>query len=437
LSFILRNEFFGGLLYDVAGKNYYHLDHATVAVLRSANVLCREEYSDSPSINEAEQAALRNELSTLGALGNTTFLNNTPGEGLLSAPLRVFYDITYRCSEACKHCFTDSGRGETDELNLEEKTGLIDQLVDMACFRVSIAGGEPLLDQHFFPFVDYALRRGIDVSFSTNAAAVTDSVAERLARTNIRTINVSLDGWDEQSFAIVRGHGRFPRVLQGIDRLRRKYSGRLAAKCTIMRTNVGHLERIIALAAEHGFDAIKFNGVRLAGRARTQEWLFPTQDEYLQALSSLADLHDTGHAPINLELPANPYQTCEEGGAGSIDELGPGCYAAKESLCVTPCGDITPCSSFGRGRFTDGNVRVTPILEAWRCGSSMSLFRAKKNNPECLACSALAACRGGCHQRAFYMYGTLDDVDPYCFKRKNRPWDGWQSTPDGGQHGAL
>jgi radical SAM protein with 4Fe4S-binding SPASM domain len=308
-----------------------------------------------------------------------------------------------------------------NELSLGEKIAMIDQIADMGCFRVSIAGGEPLADKDFFPVLEHALARGIDVSFSTNGTLITETTAKRLSELDVRTINISLDGWDDESFGEVRGYGRLKYVMRGVERLRTFYTKKIAAKCTLMRTNIRNLDKIIAFAEELGFDVVKFNCVREAGRAQNEAWLSPTQDEYLEAMQYLAKIYNEGRTKIRMVLPVNPYQELAEGNVGVIDELGFGCYAGKESFCVTPTGDITPCSSFGRGVYTDGNVRTMSMLDAWNQGDAMRLFRNMDGGSDCKGCKSYGGCRGGCYLRALRAYGSIEATDPYCYEKKNPP----------------
>jgi radical SAM protein with 4Fe4S-binding SPASM domain len=420
---VLRNEFFGGLMYDKKQKDYYYLDHLAVRILRDPHSPLSPAELQHFDAEPEEIEEVKSELYSLDAFGDVHFRNNDIIDRMLSAPVRIFYEITYRCPESCEHCYTESAEKDENELSLAEKLVLIDQMVSMGCFRVSIAGGEPLIDPDFFPFVEYALEHDIDVSFSTNGTAITAKVAKRLAGLDIRTINVSLDGWDDESFGMVRGKGRLKFVLRGLSNLREFYTGKIAAKCTLMRTNIRNLDKIIKLAEELGLDVVKFNCVREAGRAQGQD-LAPTQDEYIDTMKYLARLYDEGATKIKMVLPVNPYQHLKESNINAIDELGFGCYAGKESFCVTPVGDITPCSSFGRGQYTDGNLRTRTFIDSWINGPSMRLFRGLDGSDDCKGCSSYAGCRGGCYLRSLRATGSLNDTDPYCYERKNLPISG-------------
>jgi radical SAM protein with 4Fe4S-binding SPASM domain len=264
-------------------------------------------------------------------------------------------------------------------------------MASIGCFRISIAGGEPLVDEDFFPLVEYALDKNVDVSFSTSGIPITERVAKRLSEFDIRTINVSLDGWDERSFGAVRGAGRLPYVIRGVTQLRKHFKGTIAAKCTLLKTNVQHVDEIIDLAESMGFDSIKFNCVREAGRAGGKTWLLPTQEEYLTAMQHLAEVYNSKRRGIRLTLPLNPYQKRDQHSAEYIEELGFGCYAGKESFCVTPTGDIQPCSSFGKGVYADGNVRVRMLYDAWINGEAMRLFRGMDGSSDCRSCPSSEA----------------------------------------------
>ena len=286
----------------------------------------------------------------------------------------------------------------------------------MGAFRLSIAGGEPLIEPDFFPLIEYAAKSGVDISFSTSGTVLTVDRARRLNDSNIKTVNVSIDGFDEESYGKVRGVGRFKYMLKGIDVLKKHYNGNVAAKCTITSTNCSKLIDIIKLAESLSLHSVKFNCVREAGRAATNGTnLLPTRNEYINAVKSVAE-YIKGHSlnSIRVILPVNPFVDQSEQG-DFMDDLGFGCYAGKESFCINPVGQITPCSSFGRDTYVDGSVRTTSLQEAWLNGKSISIFRSTNGSAECNSCSLYSGCRGGCYLRAFKSYGSIDEIDPYCY----------------------
>jgi radical SAM protein with 4Fe4S-binding SPASM domain len=419
MRYVHRHEFFGGMIYDKKDKEYLHLDPLASAVLLDPTRRFTQNELQTFDADESDVDDVLADLRERNALGATHFLGNDPVPGMLSAPTRIFFEITYRCPEKCRHCYTDSGAKNEGELSQGEKLSIVDQMVEMGCFRVSIAGGEPLVDRDFFPFVEYALERGVDVSFSTSGTPITKAIASRLAALDIRTINISLDGWDEESYGIVRGRGRFKFMVRGVRLLREYYAGKLAAKCTLMTSNLRNLDRIIAQAHELGFDVVKFNCVREAGRSATSPALIPTQDEYLESIQLLAKVFNDGTSPVKMVLPVNPYQRVTDDDPDFVGELGFGCYAGKESFCINPIGEIQACSSFPKGMYVDGNVRDVRLRDAWMHGAGMLTFRGMQGSEDCQTCPSYSGCRGGCYLRSFMATGDPNATDPYCYERRN------------------
>jgi hypothetical protein len=48
----------------------------------------------------------------------------------LSAPFLVVWDFTHKCNLQCKHCYSNSGAVEEDEVTTEQALAVVDQLAD-------------------------------------------------------------------------------------------------------------------------------------------------------------------------------------------------------------------------------------------------------------------------------------------------------------------
>ncbi|MGJ5199640.1 radical SAM/SPASM domain-containing protein [Bradyrhizobium sp. HKCCYLRH1030] len=421
MRYVLRNEFFGGIVYDRVERDYLHLDHLAVRLLKQPSKPLSGAELRRFDADRAEAGEVLADLRDRQLPGNVEVLGNAAIPGMLSAPLRIFLEITYRCPEKCAHCYTESGDKRPNELSLANKLDIVDQMAQMGSYRLSIAGGEPLVDDDFFPVVERAVQHHIDVSFSTSGIPVTEKMARRLAELDIRTVNISLDGGDQQSYEQVRGEGRFKHMLRGVRNLRRHYPGKIAAKCTLMTSNIRNLESIIRLAEELEFDVVKFNCVREAGRAIQQSSLVPTQDEYIESMKILSDFYNNKKSKIKMVLPVNPYQKLGGDAPDFIGELGFGCYAGKESFCIRASGEIQPCTSFGAHLYVDGNAKTRALEDAWLNGGAIRLFRNLEGSSACQTCPSYSGCRGGCYLRSFTAYGDINATDPYCYERRNEP----------------
>ena len=80
-----------------------------------------------------------------------------------------FWELTYRCNERCIHCCNpgaahkpgDRSRRNTNELTKEEMIELLDDLVEIGVFKLTISGGEVFVHKDFFFLLEQARIRGM------------------------------------------------------------------------------------------------------------------------------------------------------------------------------------------------------------------------------------------------------------------------------------
>ena len=197
---VLKKEFFGGILYNKKYKENLCIDKDTYQILEMLD-LNNPEYTKNidyikENIEESDALEIFRELIENGiiSLNVERWKQDNIPENYLSAPFRVFYDITYKCNLRCKHCFTNSGIQKEDELTTDEKIKLVEQLSKLGVERVSIAGGEPFASEDLYKFIEKCNEKDIDVSISTNATLFTNEVIDKINKLKIKNITVSFDG---------------------------------------------------------------------------------------------------------------------------------------------------------------------------------------------------------------------------------------------------
>jgi len=101
----LRRAYFGAILFDPRDGKYYRLDRpqrerliATAAPDRPPGQLAAALGPIGRPRDRAARTARRPVIE-----------NPTVRPDILSAPLKVFFNITKRCNLFCGHCFNDSG----------------------------------------------------------------------------------------------------------------------------------------------------------------------------------------------------------------------------------------------------------------------------------------------------------------------------------------
>jgi len=387
-----REEFFGAILYLPHAKEYFFFDHdETDAIHAIRSGSCSQELCEFQKELEENHIDVHN-LSVI----------QHAKEQSLSAPLRVFIDITYRCNLRCKHCFTDSSAFHPEELTTEDLYSLIRQMREAGTFLLSIAGGEPLLRSDIFDVIQYAREQYIDVSMTSNGLVITEEIARRLHESGLRTITISVDGMESTHDAI-RGQGNWKKTVENIRLLRRYcHSATIGIRNTVNTHNLHEAQSLITLAEDLGVDVLKFNPMRCFGRAEQNRYLLISQEQYVAFLREVNSIQ----AKVKISVPKTPLDSRPY----EFIDLGFGCTGGRETCNITPKGDFSACAFLGDG-FVVGNIKDTSFCELWeRVNKSVEYSLSTT----CTSCSEYRNCRGGCRSRALYECGNINTVDPLC-----------------------
>ena len=117
---------------------------------------------------------------------------------------QIFYVPTYQCNFACTYCYQESYENPPREQQLAVMDSFFSYLDNNFAgkpFYVTLFGGEPLLpdkltQEYISYFLDEADKRSISLAIVTNGYSL-DSYLDRLKKSNIREIQITLDGVGE------------------------------------------------------------------------------------------------------------------------------------------------------------------------------------------------------------------------------------------------
>ena len=310
--------------------------------------------------------------------------------GGLSAPFRVFWEITNECNLRCLHCCVDSGSRLTGELNTEEAYDVVEQLAKMKIFELTLGGGEPLVRKDVFDIAEYACDRGIKVSIMTNGIINDDNTIKKIKKI-FDVVQISLDGSTPKTHDAIRGiHGSFTEAILMAKKLTQlNVTTWLATICT--RLNYGELHAIYNLAKElkvSSWGALKLIPV---GRAVPNfKNLELTRDEILSIIKLLRALESKDptvvtdehfyfwtHLPELINRP--DFRRCQ---------------SAISNCTIRANGDVTSCTFFmGKA----GNLRRQTFAEIWHKSELFQKWRTGEMiHKMCKNCTYLDSCKGGC-----------------------------------------
>ncbi len=135
----------------------------------------------------------------------------------LSAPFLVVWDFTHKCNLQCKHCYSNSGAVNEEELTTEQALAAVDQLADANVTALAFSGGEPLTRSDFFQISRYASDRGLYVSLASNGTLLNRENVEKLKEARVNYIDISIDGATAKTHDDFRGvPGAYEKAVAGL-----------------------------------------------------------------------------------------------------------------------------------------------------------------------------------------------------------------------------
>ena len=270
----------------------------------------------------------------------------------LSAPLLVTWQLTRDCDLACLHCCTESAPGKRlrDELTAEEALRVAGEIAQAGVPYVMLAGGEPLVSPHFWAVAEALGEAAVRLKIETNGQKVDAAVAARLAKLPIRSVQVSLDGDTEDSYARQRPGGALARAHAGCEAL---VAAGLPLEITFAPTRFNIHEAAAVIERARRLGAFRFNTgrlMRIGTAARHWGKVEPDEAAYAAFREVLARESSRG----GMELLYEPF-TLEQALRASASE-------PPATLLVLPNGWIKVAAALPQ---VCSDLRRRNFLQAW------------------------------------------------------------------------
>jgi len=353
----------------------------------------------------------------------------------LSAPFLVVWDFTHKCNLACKHCYSNSGAVQEEELTTQQALAVVDQLADAGVTALAFSGGEPLTRKDFFEVARHASDRGLYVSLASNGTLLTKENVQKIKEAKVNYIDVSIDGASAKTHDEFRGvPGTFDKALAGLKNCV-EVDLCVCIATTVGKNNMAELPAIIDLAEEiHAERFTYFNFIPTGrGKAHADQDLSPQEREkvlryLLNRMSAGCKTTILATAP---QLARVALQCQGASGTGEVTmslahmqtvkvtkkavPLGAfigGCGAGRLYCSLSPQGDVHPCVFLP---VNVGNLKTEKFQDIWLKAPLFNTFRNRANlKGSCGKCDYKYIC-GGCRARsAAYHNGDMLNGDPGC-----------------------
>lgn len=294
--------------------------------------------------------------------------------------------LTNKCNLFCPHCYMFSGQEMENELTTEEILSLINDYRNVAKgTNLTLSGGEPTLRVNFDLIVKVAAEIGLEVKVLTNGTLMTPERVKKLAK-YIHSAQISIDGYSEESNALIRGKGSFQKALCAVDLFVKQGVDTSIAITPPMDILKEHIDDYIDFARDM---SIKYHDkplrIKFAEELINGRYIDPstaTNREYYELMKKIQErLYGANHEVMSFAAALNN------------NTIKDNCMFGVFSVASN--GDVFPCARIG-DLLPLANIRTSSFKEIYEKSLMAEKASSITNLKPCKDCELLFICGGGC-----------------------------------------
>ncbi|WP_331770751.1 radical SAM protein (plasmid) [Embleya sp. NBC_00888] len=231
---------------------------------------------------------------------------------------KALVQICEPCNMLCRHCFVSATKRGTFMSVVQIRERLIPALLAARVTRVTVTGGEPFVHEDLIEIVTEFREAGLSVGVCTNGTGVSDADVTALAALDAH-MNVSLDGFAEESHSVFRGlPGCFEETVGTI---RRFAAAGILQGLLCTPNNLAEDEeyrKLVEFARDQGAKYVLMNPLGSMGRgaSKSAQEKLRTLDEQMREIRRMtAPFEADGLEMVNIRFPNadKPLAPCEAG----------------------------------------------------------------------------------------------------------------------------
>lgn len=208
----------------------------------------------------------------------------------------------------------------------------IDRLTTMGTRVIMFSGGEPLLREDMGDIIRYCKGKSIFVGLTSNGDLVREKIKDIK---DLDVLKLSFEGPPEIHDSL-RGEGSYGSIMDAV-KIAKENNMNIKFNTTLTKHNIDHIDYILQKAMDLDVK-VKFNPVTyLHSLGKDISFLFPEGEKYRQTVQRLIDLKKSNPYIINSSVALKYLYNWP-----AYSRLK--CYAGRLSCCITPNGDVYPCS---------------------------------------------------------------------------------------------
>ncbi|MBG0858385.1 MAG: SPASM domain-containing protein [Bacteroidales bacterium] len=218
--------------------------------------------------------------------GFSYFRSIATGNAFISRmPPAISAELTNNCNLNCPECFSGTSQGLMKRCRGYMDTELFGRIItELRPFLYNINlyfQGEPMLHPKLFVFIQKS--RGIRSVVSTNGHFLSPENAERLVKSGLWTLIVSLDGMDQTTYSSYRVNGDLQKVTEGIRNIaeaRERFSSKMNLQIQFLVNRLNEHQIPLAKAFAHKMKAsLRLKSMQIITKEAAGYWM-PSKPEF-------------------------------------------------------------------------------------------------------------------------------------------------------------
>lgn len=309
--------------------------------------------------------------------------------------------LTNACNLRCPHCYMYASKEMENELTTTEIKDLLKSFSENGCKAVTFTGGEVTLRKDFLELLSYAKGLKYTVTVLSNGTNWSSDFIKKAAAF-VDEVQISIDGYDEESNTLIRGKHSFEKSLKTVNSLINSKIRTSVAITPMLETLEKQKEKYVSFAKslinkypmQQFF--VKFNVELLEGRN-----INPTVDSNIRYRKLMQEItrscyEDYQENDFVLNHENNTiFNNCGFGG-----------------ITVSPIGNIYFCNRIYELK-SYANYRNDPIEKIMYLSKKAMQLSDINNLKPCCTCELKYICGGGCRISYFNDLATCDNLDDF------------------------
>lgn len=399
LPLTLRQEPFGGILFDPFDATMLELDHEAFDV---AKTLARPAAFCLSRKRRRMRKLLKHEIyyhrkRKIRIMELPHDKCPTPTElPVLNAPTLVDFQITNRCEMGCPHCYAEASPQGTDVAWFDIQN-VINQMADCGVCQLAIGGGEPLLHPQIIELLDFAHHKGIVPNLTTSGFAFDEAKLNALA-IYCGAVGISMEGVGE-SYAKIRSRP-FTDFEAALARLR-AHRIPTVIQITLSADNFSQLDAMTRFCLEQpDLYGVIFLAYKPVGRGQAYSQPLAALDVNVvtnglaRAFQRLSPVMRVGYDCCMTPAIAGVEDTIPHHGPTGME----GCSGMRGSLGISTDLEVHPCTFLTDHKI--GNLKSQSLSDIWKQHQADHFRQTILDHAQCecgdLECARFNECQAGC-----------------------------------------